>query len=122
AVGDQSIRERKWQDEGAMPRAFVIVGKPGAVVTDHDRRFLKFDEALRGCSRDRRSRPILSVAIRFMAGIIDPGYSEHWIKRILGEDVLDVGEQKFLVLLFMIQAERQDRFDLVEQRVIRSFE
>ena len=47
AVCDQAIRERKCGHERAVARAFVVVGKSGAVVADHNGRFIELDETLR---------------------------------------------------------------------------
>ena len=40
------------------------------------------------------------------------------IERVLGEDMLDVREQQLLVLLLVMQAERDDRFELLEQGIV----
>ena len=57
------------------------------------------------------------------AGIIDPGYSfKHRIERVLRKDVFDVGNEKFLVLLFVMQAEDQNWLDFGEQGFVRFFE
>jgi mannitol/fructose-specific phosphotransferase system IIA component len=36
----------------------------------------------------------------------------------LREDVLDVGDKQFLVLLFMIHAEHEERLDLIERLLV----
>ncbi len=68
-----------------MARTFVIVGKSIAFVTDQERRFLELKETLG--SHDA----VLRVAVLIPAGITDPGSSKHRIKRVLGEDMFDVG-------------------------------
>ena len=57
-----------------------------------------------------------------MARIIDPGYSKHRVKRVLGKNVFDISEKKFLVLLLVIEAEDQDRLDFVQRRLVRFVE
>ena len=36
--------------------------------------------------------------------------------------MFDVGDEQFLVLLFVMQADREDRLDFIEQFVIRAFQ
>jgi len=52
----------------------------------------------------------------------DRRLAENGIERILREDVLDVGDEEFLMLLFVMKAEREDRFDFREESVVRLFE
>ena len=40
------------------------------------------------------------------------------MKRILREDVLNVGNEKFLMLLLVMEAENEDALDLGEQRFV----
>ena len=47
---------------------------------------------------------------------------ENRIERILREDMFDVGDEKFLVLLFVMQPEREDRFNFREERLVRALE
>ena len=44
------------------------------------------------------------------------------MKRVLREDVLDVGDEQFLVLLLVMHADCEDRLDFLEQFVVRAFE
>ena len=47
--------------------------------------------------------------------------SKDRIERILREDVFDVGDEQFLMLLLVMKAEGQDRLDFREQRVVGLF-
>ena len=49
-------RERERGNQRAMARAFVVVGKSGAFMADHDGRFIEIDEMLR--------RDLAVVAVR----------------------------------------------------------
>ena len=90
-----------------MPRAFVVVAKFVAVVPDQDGRFIELDETLR--------RDLADFRRRFRS-------LENRIERILREDMFDVGDEKFLVLLFVVQTEREDRLDFREERLVRVLE
>jgi len=41
------------------------------------------------------------------------------VKRVLREDMFDVGKKKFLVLLLVIETENQDGLDFIERCLIR---
>ena len=73
-----------------MPRSFIIVGKTGTFVTDGNDRFVEMDEVL------------FRNLVRFFTALVR---FENWMKRILREDVFDVGNEKFLVLLFVMESE-----------------
>src|SRR6266496_1130115 len=40
--------------------------------------------------------------------------SKNWIERILREHVLDIRDEQFLMLLFMMNAENKDRLDFIQ--------
>ena len=44
------------------------------------------------------------------------------MERILGKDVFDIGHEQFLMLLLVMQADRENRLDLLEQLVVGAFE
>jgi len=90
-----------------MTRSFVVVGESSAVVTDRYGRFVELDEML---CRHRGNFGLWR------------GVAKDRIKRILGQDVFDIGEKKFLMLLFVVQTQDEDRLDLREQRLIRVVE
>ena len=90
-----------------MPRAFVVIGKCSALVPDRYDLLIEFDKTLR---RD--------AATCRRAGCL----AKNRVERILREDVFDIGDEKFLVLLLVMKTEREDRIDLGEEGVIRSFE
>ena len=83
-----------------MARPFVVVGKSGAVVADLDHCFVELDEVHR-----RRLR----------GDDVDLALAKDRIERILREDVFDVGDEQFLMLLLVMNAENDDRLDLVEK-------
>src|SRR5205085_1120162 len=95
AVRDQSIRERKRQNQRPMARSFVVISKPVAIVTDLNRCFIELDE-LQWTDAD------LIVA--------DLAFLENGIERVLGKDVFDVGDEQLLMLLLVMDPESQDRF------------
>ena len=47
-----------------------------------------------------------------------PTSSKNRIERVLREDVLDVGDEQFLMLLFMMHAEDENRLDFIEQTFV----
>src|SRR4029077_13953751 len=88
-----------------MARPFVIVGESGAVVADLNRRFVKLHE-LGGSRRPgaiQRARRTRSTG------------AENRVERVLREDVFDVGDEKFLMLLFVMNSKCEDRLDFAEQ-------
>jgi hypothetical protein len=86
-----------------MARAFIVVRESGALMPDGDDGFLKLDKALRG-------HPAV-----FNSGRL----GENGVERVLRKDVFDVGNEKLLVLLFVVKAQDQHRLDLREERVVR---
>ncbi len=44
------------------------------------------------------------------------------MQRILGKNVFDIGHEQFLMLLLMMQADRENRLDLIEQLFVGAFE
>src|SRR5260370_818441 len=85
-----------------MPRPLIIKGKPLASVSDPVEAF-------------RKGHPFhWGDAGRTGGGSLDIGRVE-WIAR---EDVLDVGEHQFLVLLFMMQAKGHDGGELGQSPLI----
>ena len=61
-----------------------------------------------------------------MAGVTDPGYSgssaKHGMERVLRENMFDVGNEKLLMLLFVVKTENEHRFHFFEKRFIGFFE
>ena len=89
-----------------MPRPFVVVGKSVAIVADLDDCFVEIDKLV-AARRLPASRSALRVAL-----------AKNRIERVLREDVLDVGDEQFLMLLFVMNAEDEDRFDFIEQTFV----
>ena len=85
-----------------MPRSFVVVGESVAVMTYLSHRFVELDELV-GRSALRLRAPGV-IVLR----------SKNRIERILREDVLDVGDEQFLMLLLVMNAENEDRLDFIE--------
>jgi hypothetical protein len=90
-------------------RPFVVISESATFVADLYDRFVKIDElagvpARRGCRRFFGAH-----------GVTRPTFSENRIERVLREDVLNIGDQQFLVLLFMMPAKDQKRLNVVEQ-------
>ena len=69
------------------------------MVPDLGYRFIELEEL---AGTDRR-------AVRQIAR---PTFAKNWVERILGKDVFDVGNQQLLVLLLVLNAERDQRVQL----------
>ncbi len=82
-----------------MPRAFVVVAEVAATVSDLERGLVEVDVV---CWSD--------------LALFDPivAFPENRMERVVGEDILDVGHEQFLVLLFVVQPDDEDRLDLGE--------
>jgi len=87
-----------------MPWQFVIVTEVVAGMTDLNCRFVEFDEL---------SRQV--IGLRFIA--LRP--LKNWKERVLREDVFDVGDEEFLMLLLVMDPQDHDRLDLAKQFLIR---
>ena len=80
-----------------------------AVVANRDNRFFEIDETLDGSSTSVPRRSECRCG----------SWLKDRIKRILREDVLDVRDQQFLMLLLVMKTEHEYRFDFSEQLVVR---
>jgi len=88
-------------EQGPVPRAFAIEGEAGAGMADLDRPVGAVAPAERRRQRCRRPTPV----------------PIGWRERILGEEMENVGQQQFLMLLLMLAAEfDQGRSAGVERR------
>ncbi len=90
-IGDKAIREFKRFDQRTMPRPLAIEGEAFAVVSDFHYAAIE-----------------LPIGRRRAIGLADRNWA--WIfvsrtQRVLREQVQDIGQQQFLMLLFMIAAE-----------------
>src|ERR1700693_2114440 len=108
AIGDEAIRQRERQNECAMTRPFVIVGESSAIVADLNRRFIKLNKL----GGSRRPGAIQSARRTRFIG------TKNWIEWVLRKDVFDVGDQQLLVLLFVVNSQDEDWFDLAKQFLI----
>src|SRR5882724_12112101 len=94
-----------------MPRPFVVVGEATAIMANRDGLFVEIEKAV---GTALRCRPFFGAH-----GVTRPTRTKDRIKRILREHVLDIRDEQFLVLLLMMPAENQNRFDFIEQFLIR---
>ena len=82
-----------------MLRALVVVREAGAGMPDGRNRLCEIDK-----THWRRRNRFLRWA-----------FAENGMQRVLGENVLDISDEQFLMLLFVMNAEDHNRFDLVQQ-------
>src|SRR6476660_987969 len=82
-----------------MPRSFIVVGKIATIMTDGCNCFIEIDKC--------------HWWWRF--GFLLCAFSKNWMQRILREDMFDIGYEQFLMLLFVMNAECDDRFNFVQQ-------
>src|SRR5690242_3474436 len=87
-----------------MTRAFVVVGETVSVMADVDDRFVEIDET----GRDAALRRPVGAARR-------PYLSIYGTERILRKNMFDVGDEKLLMLLLVMNSKAQDRLDFVKQ-------
>src|SRR5437879_11808046 len=98
-----------------MARTFVVVGKAVAIVTDLNYRFVELDELQRADIPPGESvfwridLACRAVAWRRL------GFAKNREERVLRENVFDIGDEQLLMLLFVMNSERKDRFDLTKQ-------
>src|SRR5436189_5736446 len=92
-----------------MPRPFVVIGEPVAVMANRDGCPLEIDETV-GTPTCRGWRPFFGAH-----GVTRPTCSKNRVERILREHVLDIRDEQFLMLLLMMPAEDENRFDFIEQ-------
>src|SRR5438876_12031113 len=93
-----------------MPRPFVVIGEATAIMANRDGCLLEIDETV---GTALRCRPFFGAH-----GVTRPTCSKNRIERILREHVLDVRDEQFLMLLLMMPAEDENRFDVIEQFLI----
>src|SRR4029077_13096689 len=89
AAGNQARAEGKFRDECAMSRSFIVVGKIATVMTNSCNRFVEIDK----CHRRR------------LFGFLLRAFSKNWMQRILREDMFNIGNEQFLMLLLVMNAE-----------------
>src|ERR1700724_930597 len=80
-----------------MTRPFVVVRKTQTLVTDLDDRFVELNEIYWGNADVVCLRPI------------DLAFTIFRMKRVLSKDVFDVGDEQLLMLLLVMNAERNER-------------
>src|SRR5215471_5692851 len=82
-----------------MARTFVVVGESTTIISDFDHCLLEIDEARQNLRPTQRARATWSI---------------NWIERILREHVLDIRDEQFLMLLFMMNAKNKDGLDFTQ--------
>ena len=86
-----------------MSWTLVIISKTISIMTDLNGRFIDLDKLQR----------VDADLIGFGVAL-----TEHRVKRVLREDMLDVGDEQFLMLLLVMDSKRQNRFDLAKQFLV----
>ena len=107
AVGHQPRRQREGFEQNAVRGTFVVEGKPVRLVAD---------------ARDPAGMFVPLLRLRLGSGC---GCVPHrGAQRVLEQAVLDVGEQQFLVLLFVAEAQLDQRRQVLacEQRLHRGID
>src|SRR6266478_2031677 len=104
--------QRKCGNQRLMPRPFVVVGEATTIMANRDGCLLEIDETV-GTPMRRGCRPFLGAG-----GVTRPTCSKNRVERILREHVLDVRDEQFLMLLLMMPAQDENRFDVIEQFLI----
>ena len=87
-----------------MPRFFVIVAEAPSVVPDFKNRFREVDKVRR--SNPARCNQLIALPVDRM-------------KRVLRKDMLDIGHEQLLMLLFVMQPNGKNRFHFHEQFFFR---
>ena len=107
AIADQPRRQREGFEQDAVRGAFIVEGKAIRLVAD---------------PRDtaRMFVPVIGLQLRGWHGRIPHRHAE----RVLEQSVLDIGEQQFLVLLFVGEPEFDQRREFLarEQRLHRGID
>ena len=91
AIGDQPAGQLKWRNENLMPGVFVV----------------KTEFPVQRCIEsmfDHTTRISVPALRRRTCAGEWPAPRIRWCQRIEGQGVFDIGEDQFLVLLFMLQA------------------
>src|SRR5437867_3304504 len=109
AVRYRSRGQRKCGNERLMPRPFVVIGEATAIMANRDGCLLEIDETV-GTPTRRSCRPFFGAR-----GVTRRTCSKNRVEGILREHVLDVRDDQFLMLLLMMPAEDENRFDFIEQ-------
>src|SRR5712691_62301 len=86
-----------------MSRTFIVISESATVVADCDGCHLELDE-MGGTPR---------CGVRTAQDAVPT--LKNRIKRVLRKHVLDVRDEQFLMLLFMMNAQNKDRLDFVQQ-------
>src|SRR5580765_8199754 len=64
----------------------------------------------------------LRCCVRVFAGRINCALVKDRVERILRKDMFDIGHEQLLMLLLMVHAENEERFELVQQTAVRAGE
>src|SRR5881397_2539042 len=104
--------QRKCGNQRLMLRSFVVIGEATAIMANRDNLFVEIEKAV-GTPTRRGCRPFFGAH-----GVTRPTRTKNRVERILREHVLDVRDEQFLMLLLMMPAEDENRFDVIEQFLI----
>jgi hypothetical protein len=102
AIGDEIARQFYRADQGAMRGFFIVEMKAVAGVADGVDALVEGDPLLAAAGGGRKS-PVRVVGGR---------------DRVLGEGVQDVGQHQFLMLLFVVEADLQQRHQARQRRFV----
>src|SRR4030095_7879598 len=86
-----------------MPRSLVVVSESIAIMANCNYCLFEIDET------DRAD---------FLCSGVCVSPAIHRIKRVLREYVFDVGDEQFLMLLFMVNAENNNGLDFIKELVV----
>jgi hypothetical protein len=92
-----------------VPWPFVVVRESVAIMAYCSHSFFEIGKLERSPS-DRGFRPCLGAH-----GMMRPTIAKNRIKRVLRENVFDVRDKQFLMLLFVMNAEDENRLNFIEQ-------
>src|SRR5690349_9244448 len=95
-----------------MPRPFVVVSESISIVADCGHSFFEMYKFI-GAPRDLAYLPF--VGAHGMARLTS---TKKRIKRVLCENMFDVRDKQFLMLLFVMNAEHENRLNFIQQSFI----
>src|SRR5215472_16645955 len=95
-----------------MPRPFVVVSESVAIMADCGHSFFEIDKLI-GTPRDGGCRPFVGVH-----GVARLTSTKNRIERVLRENMFDVRDKQFLMLLFVMNAEHENRLNFTQQSFI----
>src|SRR5262249_20301137 len=104
---DRSRCQRKGWNKCLMHRSFVVIGESVAIMAYRSYSFFEIDKPV---GTAFRCHPFFGAH-----GVARQTSTKDRMERVLREDVFDVRDEQFLVLLFMMHPEDENRLDFMEQ-------